>query len=83
MGEEACHAQYNLTDDMLVQCGHPRARNVAELLLHERAHLAANVSVVHDVPEPGEARRRHVRAFPARYPFTACAARPRARAAAA
>jgi hypothetical protein len=25
--------------------------------------MAANVSVVHDVPEPGEARRRHVRAF--------------------
>ena len=23
--------------------------------------LAPNVSVVHDVPEPGEARRRHVR----------------------
>jgi hypothetical protein len=44
MGEEACHAQYNLTDDMLVQCGLPRARNVAELLLHERAHLAANVT---------------------------------------
>jgi len=23
--------------------------------------MAPNVSVVHDVPEPGEARRRHVR----------------------
>jgi hypothetical protein len=26
-----------------------------------RVLMAANVSAVHDVPEPGEARRRHVR----------------------
>jgi hypothetical protein len=74
MGEEACHAQYNLTDDMLVQCGLPRARNVAELLLHERAHLAANVSAVHEAPEPGNARRRGFRALHQRYPFMTCAA---------
>jgi hypothetical protein len=42
--------------------------------------MAYNVSVVHDVPEPGEARRRHVRALPIRYPFTACAASARQRA---
>jgi hypothetical protein len=43
-----------------------------------KPRISANVSIVHDVPEPGEARRRHVRAFPGRYPFTVCAARPRA-----
>ena len=33
-------------------------QTVAELPLHERAHLAANVSDVHEAPEPGSARRR-------------------------
>ena len=47
------------------------------LLVH---WLSDNVSVVHDVPEPGKARRRHVRALPTSTPFTACAASARQRA---
>jgi hypothetical protein len=63
------------------RAGNPFIR-CAQIVVPGRAQFADNVSVVHDVPEPGAARRRHVRAFHCQTCHgTTCAARPRERAA--